>query len=124
MGTATSGSHLKDLGFNTIHEPVDFFENDLGDLIVSNPPFSHLQQILPRLKVLGKPFIMIMPSTKINTVYFRDLFKDEGIQIIIPRKRIQFIKMPLDANNKQHCNFDCFYYCFKMNLPRDIIWLE
>jgi hypothetical protein len=22
------------------------------------------------------------------------------------------------------CNFDCFYYCYKMNLPRDIIWLE
>ena len=123
-GDGSSGSHLKDLGFNTIHEPVDFFENDLGDLIVSNPPFSHLQQILPRLKVLGKSFIMIMPSSKINTVYFRDLFKDEDIQIVIPRKRIQFIKLPLDANNKQHCNFDCFYYCFKMNLQRDIIWLD
>ena len=26
---------LKDLGFDVIHEPVDFFENDLGDIIIS-----------------------------------------------------------------------------------------
>ena len=123
-GDGESGNHLKDLGFNTIHEPIDFFSNDLGDLIVSNPPFSNLKPILTRLSTLGKPFVIIMPSSKINTVYFRDLFKDEGIQLIIPRKRIQFIKMPFDADNKQHCNFDCFYYCFRMNFDRDIIWLE
>ena len=27
-------------------------------------------------------------------------------------------------NWKNACNFDCFYYCYKMNLPRDIVWLE
>ena len=21
------------------------------------------------------------------------------------------------------CNFDCFYYCYKMGLPKDILWL-
>ena len=26
--------------FNVIHEPIDFFENNKGDIIISNPPFS------------------------------------------------------------------------------------
>lgn len=128
-GNGDSGNYLKELGFNTIHEPIDFFENDLGEIVVSNPPFSEVPDILKRLKELQKPFILIMPSSKINTQYFRKLFAEDPdpIQIIIPRKRIQFTKtidgvVPKDY--KSCCNFDCFYYCWKMNLPRDIIWLN
>jgi hypothetical protein len=56
--------------------------------------------------------------------YIRKLFcEDENpIQIIIPRKRIQFIKDGDKLENK--CNFDCFYYCWKIGLNRDIIWLK
>ncbi len=128
-GNGDSGNYLKELGFNTIHEPIDFFENNLGEIVVSNPPFSQAPDILKRLKELQKPFILIMPSSKINTQYFRKLFAEDpdAIQIIIPRKRIQFTKtidgvVPKDY--KSCCNFDCFYYCWKMNLPRDIIWLN
>ena len=42
-GDGQSGNHLKELGFSTIHEPVDFYENNLGDVIVSNPPFSDVK---------------------------------------------------------------------------------
>ena len=124
-GNGDSGSHLKELGFNVIHEEVDFFENDLGDIIVSNPPFSKVPQVLERMIEIEKPFIMIMPSSKINTQYFRKLFKNK-IQIIIPKKRIHFEKL-VDGEKpndyKSSCNFDCFYYCYKMNLPSDIVWL-
>lgn len=121
-GDGKSGSHLKELGFNVIHEEIDFFENNLGEIVVSNPPFSKAKEVLKRLKELDKPFILILPSSKINTQYVRENYKNQGLQIIIPRKRIQFIK---DGNNLQNkCNFDCFYYCYKMGLPNDIIWLE
>jgi hypothetical protein len=90
--------------------------------VVSNPPFSKAKEVLKRLKELNKPFIMILPSSKINTQYVRENYKNQGLQIIIPRKRIQFVKNGNELQNK--CNFDCFYYCHKMNLPRDIIWLE
>lgn len=128
-GSGDSGKYLKELGFNTIHEDIDFFENNKGEVIVSNPPFQYCPQILERLVELEKPFIMIMPSSKINTQYFRKLFsnQEDHIQIIIPRKRIQFVKTvdgKVPENYKSCCNFDCFYYCWKMNLPRDIIWLE
>ena len=127
-GNGSSGSHLQSLGFNAIHEDEDFFENDKGEIVVSNPPFTKIPQVLARLKDLNKPFIMIMPSSKINTQYFRKLFCDteDPIQLIIPRKRIQFEKT-VDGKiveGKSCCNFDCFYYCWKMGLDRDIIWLK
>lgn len=125
-GDGKSGAYLTELGFNVIHEDIDFFENDKGDMIVSNPPFTLVKEVLKRLLVLDKPFIMILPSSKINTSYFRE-WRDKHIQIIIPRKRIQFIKL-VDGKTpekyKSDCNFDCFYYCYKIDLPRDIIWLE
>ena len=80
---------------------------------------------MKRLKELDKPFILILPSSKINTSYFRD-WKDKGLQIIIPRKRIHFKKLidgKIPAGWKNSCNFDCFYYCYKMGFDKDIIWL-
>ena len=39
-GDGNSGDFLKELGFDIIHEPIDFFNNDRGDVIVSNPSFT------------------------------------------------------------------------------------
>jgi len=126
-GDGTSGSHLEDLGFNVIHEEVDFFENNLGDILVSNPPFSKSKEVFKRLVELDKPFIMIMPASKICTSYVREYFKNKGLQIIIPKKRIHFIKLvngePI-RGWKNACNFDCFYYCYKMGYENDITWLD
>jgi len=123
-GDGKSGTLLQELGYNVIHQPVDFFENDLGDIIVSNPPFSKIKEVVKRLIELDKPFIMLLPSSKINTGYFR-VFKDKGLQIIIPKKRINFEKLVngKKTEKKSSCNFDCFYYCYKMNLANDIVWL-
>lgn len=125
-GNGKSGEYLRELGFDVIHEPVDFFESDLGEIIVSNPPFSQIKEIMKRLMVLDKPFILILPSSKIHTSYIRE-WKDKHLQIIIPRKRIQFEKLingEPEANAKKACNFDCFYYCYKMGLEMDIVWLN
>ena len=129
-GDGESGKYLEELGFNTIHEDIDFFENNKGEIVVSNPPFTLIPEILTKLKEINKPFILIMPSPKLITQYFRKLFSnnDDPIQIIIPRKRIQFLKLvkgvvETDKKNMK-CNFDCFYYCWKIGLDRDITWLE
>jgi hypothetical protein len=128
-GDGRSGRFLRELGFKVIHEDEDFFENDKGDVIVSNPPFTLIPSILERLISLGKPFILIMPAPKMCTQYMRKMFAthDDKLQIIIPRKRIQFVKMvngEVPENYESKCNFDCFYYCWKIGLPRDITWLE
>jgi hypothetical protein len=121
-GDGKSGKYLEELDFDVIHKEVDFFTNNLGDIIISNPPFSQSKEILKRLKELDKPFILILPSSKIYTQYVRENYKNSDLQIIIPRKRIQFIKNGNELQNK--CNFDCFYYCYKMNFKKDITWLE
>jgi len=121
-GDGKSGTYLTELGFDVIHDDSDFFESNKGDIVVSNPPFSKTKEVLTRLKELQKPFILILPSGKINTQYVRENYKNQGLQIIIPRKRIQFVKNGNELQNK--CNFDCFYYCYKLGLPHDIIWLE
>ena len=119
-GDGESGKILTELGFNTIHNKEDFFTyTPEYDILVSNPPFGKIKEILKRLYKLDKPFILILPSSKINTQYFR-LWKNK-IQIIIPPKRISFIKK---KNKNSHCNFDCFYYCYKMNFKKDIIWIN
>jgi len=127
-GDGASGTYLRDLGFNTIHEEIDFFTEDRGDIIVSNPPFSKTKEVLARLKELNKPFMLILPAGKITTQYVRSLFKDSAdpLQLVIPRKRIQFQKQVngiVPENYKSDCSFDCFYYCWKMGLPRDLLWL-
>jgi len=126
-GDGESGKYLTELGFHVIHEPVDFFENNLGDIIVSNPPFSKSKDVMGRLKELDKPFIVILPESKICTSYIRENYKNSELQIIIPRKRINFIKH-VDGKAveglKSDCNFNCFYYCYKMGFDKDIRWLE
>jgi hypothetical protein len=123
-GNGDSGRFLTELNFNVIHEKEDFFEHNKGDIVISNPPFSLKKEIVERLIELDKPFILLMPSATLLCSYMRELLADD-LQIIIPRRRIQFHKMKngiLTTENK--CNFDCYYFCFKMNLPRDIVYLK
>jgi hypothetical protein len=128
-GNGKSGTYLRELGFNTIHEDLDFFTENRGDIIVSNPPFSKSKEVLTRLKELNKPFIMILPASKVTTQYVRALFKDDEdkLQLIIPRSRIHFDKQingETPEGWKNACYFDCFYYCWKIGLPRDLLWLD
>jgi len=129
-GDGKSGEYLRELGCkNVIHkERVDFFNNEeVYEFILSNPPFSKSKEVMSHLAKLNKPFIMLMPLLKINTSYFRENFKNKNLQILIPRKRIHFIKlvdgiMPEGWKNKTA--YDCIYYCYKLGLPNDITWLE
>ena len=130
-GDGKSGDYLREVlggDIKIVHKNEDFFKVNYPDtIVVSNPPFSLCKEVLTRMKELGNPFIMILPSSKINTQYFRNLYAEEDIQIIIPRKRIQFLKMEdgvVLENQKSQCAFDCFYYCWKIGLKKDIVWLD
>ena len=111
-----------DMGFDIIHEDEDFFSNNKGDLIVDNLPFSLKKEVLKRCKELNKPFILIIPTCLLSLKWFQELFKNE-IQMIIPTKRLTFThyKTPKKGYTPP---FGSFYYCYKMNLPKDIIWLD
>jgi len=119
-----SAEYLRELGFEVISEDVDFYTYNLGNIIISNPPFSDLKKIMIRLNYLNKPFILIVPISKLCTKYMK-VFKNK-IQIIIPKSRINFIKCNqngdiIDQPNKS--NFDSIFLCYKINLPSDIVFL-
>lgn len=127
-GNGMSGQYLSELGCTVIQGPnIDFFEDvdkcpikpDMYDMIISNIPFSIKKEVLEKLVELDKPFIVIMPASTMFTQYLRDIFENK-LQVIIPNTRMHFEK---DGVILKRTSFDCSYFCYKMNLPKDIIWL-
>ena len=114
---------FKEMGFDIIHEDKDFFEfTPEFDCIIDNPPFSKFKPICKRLKELGKPFMLVCPARTLNLQHFLDKFEDD-LQIIIPRTRPTFTHL---ENPKKGYTppFGTHYYCWKMNLPKDLIVLK
>ena len=127
FGNGSSINNLNELGLNCIGEDLYYQEvlfNFNYDIILTNSPFSKniLTEFLYNLSALNKPFIIILPITKIFSKYFKLAFRQyKDIQIIIPQKRMSFI-IP-NSNNKSNPSFVCCYVCYKMQLPSDIIFL-
>ena len=119
-GNGMSGEYLTDLGFKVIHEPEDFFQNDKGEIIVSNPPYTKKKEVFQRLKSIDKPFIMLVPTTTLHTKYFQEVFKDDEIQLIIPYKKRQFYSEKRELK-KGGCSFYTLYICYKIDLPKDVV---
>jgi len=120
-GDGTSAENLRSIGCNVICDDVDFFTANLNyDIIVTNPPFSKKIKIFQKLEQIDMPFIMIVPVSIITKKYFSYFSQKCGI--IVPNKRIQFIK---DGNQLTRCCFDCVYVCYKIDnfTPREIIYL-
>ena len=109
---------------NIIHEEgIDFFHHSVNyDWCLSNPPFSKAKSILRRLKQAGKPFMILLPTPRINTQYFIELFRyDDNLQLVIPPKRIHFVSNEL--KKKSNPNFDCVWIAYKCKFRKDILFL-
>ena len=114
--------YFKELGFDIIHLDEDFFQNNKGDIVIDNPPFSKMRLICERLKELNKPFILVSFSRVLLMKWFQRLFKDH-LQVIIPFTRPTFTHL---TNPKKGYTppFGIQYYCWKMNLEKDLIFIE
>jgi len=116
--SGASGEHLRSLGFTVVHEDEDFFQVNRGDIVVSNPPFSQKKKVLERLHALNKPFVLLLPASVLGTRMLSDLFPD--IQVIVPKGRISFVK---NGEQTKGVWFATFFYCWKMNLAKDLVFL-
>lgn len=114
--------YFKEMGYDIIHNDEDFFQNNKGDIIIDNLPFSKFKDICIRLKELDKPFIIIGFSKVLLLKWFQKLFKDE-LQVIIPFTRITFTQLDSDKQNYTP-PFGTYYFCYKMNLEKDLIFLD
>lgn len=116
-----SADYLRELGFNVVNPLCDFFENDHGEICVSNPPFNRKRDVLERLLMLDKPFMLILPNIILNTIYFIDMCKNnDNIQIIILPKRIDFIKQ---NGGNSRSSFHTLVVCYKIDLPERLMFI-
>ena len=126
-GDGSSINNLRSLGLEVVGGDADFIDLLDGleyDIIISNPAFSKkiIQDLLFNLDAIQKPFILILPISKIFSKYFRNSFrKHKEIQIIIPKSRMNFINSTGTTKNK--ASFESAYICYKMGLEKDITWL-
>ena len=116
--------YFEEMGYNIIHQDKDFFSyTPEYDIIVDNPPFSKMREICVKLKELDKPFILITPGISILSKWFQLLFKDD-LQAIIPLKRTTFTHISNDKKGGYSPPFGTCYMCYKMNLPKDLIFID
>tara|TARA_R110000737_G_scaffold157324_1_gene185838 strand:+ start:4502 stop:4981 length:480 start_codon:yes stop_codon:yes gene_type:complete len=115
--------YFEEMGYDIIHEDKDFFSYTPDyDIMIDNPPFSKIKDICFKLKELDKPFILVCVSTLLLSKWFQKIFKDH-LQVIIPFKRPTFTHL---TNPKKGYTppFGVQYYCYKMNLEKDLIFID
>jgi len=96
-------------------------------ILVDNPPFTLVAEIMKRCVELNMPFILLLPQNRLNTNYFQafndDIVKKNKnpVKILQPRKSYKFIKfiggnyMGGAKRTKKTCNFYTYWYCW--NIP-------
>ena len=114
-------NYLRSICKEVVSHTGDFFDNNEGDIVITNPPFSIKRKVLERLKELDKPFIMILPTLSLQTKYMKELFGD-SIQVILPSKKLFYYRL-IDGEKKIYNKLSWYscYICYKMNLPKDLI---
>ena len=119
----TQKQYLQELGFqDIIHEDEDFFQSSYKNtVVIDNPPFSKFKDICIRLKELEQPFIIIGFSRVFLMKWFQRLFKDH-LQVIVPFTRPTFTHLTHPKKGYTP-PFGVQYYCYKMNLDKDLIFI-
>jgi len=129
-GSGSSTKIMRKLGF-TVHngDHKDFFKQTFPKprdkkkkiILLTNPPFSIKKEILQKLQHdnVGQ-WILLLPASVLYTMYFRDLFKNKTVKLIIPRKRITFIDPKTKKPFGNRASFDTAWICRGISLPRHI----
>ena len=102
-----------------IHEDKDAFSwfPEGVDMVITNPPFSIKYQVLSWLVDKDIPFMCLLPLTTIATIKFSKVKNSDQIQFITGSTRIKYER----EGTKGAANFESAWFCYKMNLPKDIL---
>jgi hypothetical protein len=101
-------THWKNIGVTRfVHSRGDFFRQVKKlafDVVVTNPPFSIKQLILDVLVSSGRPFVVLLRTSVLFTLWFRRLIP--VFKLVLPSKQVDFCGM-----QKQKLTFDCVFVC-------------
>lgn len=102
---------LKENGFKVVStnkDELDFL-NDTAkfnfDVIITNPPYSLKNEFLHKCYEYNKPFLLLLPLTALEGKERNKLYRENGIEIIVLDKRINFMK------NKNNVWFNTSWFC-------------
>jgi hypothetical protein len=102
----------------------DFFEyepDDFWDIQITNTPYSIKDKWLKRSFEIGKPFALLLPVNALHSVGRCNMFREHGIQLVIPPKRINFITPSGEGSGAW---FPVMWFCYKLELENDLIFAE
>ena len=105
---------LVENGFKVIatnKEELDFLKDNplfKFDVIITNPPYSLKNKFIKRCYELNKPFMLLLPITALEGKERGKLYKENGLELIILNKRINFMK------SKKNVWFNTSWFCHKV----------
>lgn len=118
-------------GFNVIGEPTwDCFLTNPGDgkdydYIITNPPYKNNKEFIKRAIELGKPFALLIRLEHMWGIEAFNIFKDLDFQIIIPKKRINFITPKTYwTSKKSSASFHTIWLTWWFNLKKQITYVD
>lgn len=112
VGSGKLRDQMKREGYSVV-ESNDFFnEFPDYDILVTNPPFSLKDKFLEGAYKRGKPFALLLPITALEGLKRQKLYKEHGIEILFPERRIDF-------NGKKAPWFYCAWFCHGL-LPKEL----
>jgi hypothetical protein len=99
------------------------YEPENYDCQVTNVPFSIKYDWLKRAYQLGKPFALLAPSDMLFAKTAITLFEQYGIEILIPRTRINF-KMPNLGWSGRGAQMSTSWFTYGLNIGRMITFVD
>ena len=125
-GSGVLAGHLNKGGYPVVGSPeMDMLTEQPGhwDILVTNPAFSMKTAALQRAYDLGKPFALLLPIEALAGKKRIGLYRQRGIQLLIPDKRINFHNAGMDGNGAA-ATFPTAWYCWGLNLPKELNFVE
>lgn len=125
-GKGSLAKHFEEEGFNVYgNKAIDFLESDIFpdcfDIIITNPPYSIKDGFIEKCYSLKKPFALLMPLTALEGIKRGKMYRENGLQIIIPNRRINFIT---PSGKGSGAWFQTAWFCWGLDLPKDIMFIE
>jgi len=105
--------------YDIVGTTSNFLTTDIDcDIIITNPPYSIKDKFLERAYDIGKPFMFLLPITALEGKKRNELFSKNGIQLILPNYRFNFIEGSGGAW------FQTSWFCWKCELEKDLNFVQ
>lgn len=116
---------LKENGYEVVSTDIvtgfDFLKDEPNfdfDMIVTNPPYSLKNDFLKKCYEYNKPFALLLPLTTLEGIERGKMFKENGINVIVLDKRINFV------NQKKNNWFNTSWFIWEPNKENNKIIFE